>query len=289
MLKNHCGNITEKDYVMNYYEHSTKTRVKLLELLLGEDWKVEPAGGSTGEAYIARAGEKKLFLKRNSSPFLAVLSAEGIVPKLLWTKRLENGDVITAQRWVHGRELGSSDMDRSDVAQLLSKIHCSSELLDMFKRIGNEPLTPTTITECLQNQLLASGTSYSLLQEAVDYLSLNRHEVTPPRMVVCHCDINHNNWMINSNNELYLIDWDGATVADPAFDLGLLLYEYIPREHWEKWLYHYGLPLTSDLEKRMHWYVISHALHSVLYHMRKGQHDQIKSWIDQLKQLLAYS
>ncbi|SDH64803.1 Thiamine kinase [Alteribacillus persepolensis] len=274
---------------MNYFEQSTQTRVKLLELLLGEDWTVEPAGGSTGEAYIAKTGEQKLFLKRNSSPFLAVLSAEGIVPKLLWTKRLENGDVITAQRWVHGRELGSSDMERADVARLLSKIHSSSELLHMFKRIGNEPLTPSTITEGLQNRLLTLKHPSPLLQQAVDYLINYRKEVTPPRMVVCHCDINHNNWMINSENELYLIDWDGATVADPAFDLGLLLYEYIPRNHWENWLHHYGLPLTANLERRMHWYVISHALYNVFHHIKENKMDQVNVWKNQLQQLLAYA
>jgi len=47
---------------------------------LGHEWEISPAGGATGEAFIARHDEQKLFLKRNSSPFLAVLSAEGIVP-----------------------------------------------------------------------------------------------------------------------------------------------------------------------------------------------------------------
>ena len=74
-----------------------------LEQLLGEEWKVIPAGGATGDAYIAHNEQHKLFLKRNSSPFLAVLSAEGIVPKLLWTRRLTNGDVISAQKWLPGQ------------------------------------------------------------------------------------------------------------------------------------------------------------------------------------------
>ena len=59
-----------------------------LEQLLGREWKISPAGGATGEAFIAVKDNQKLFLKRNSSPFLAVLSAEGIVPKLMWTRRL---------------------------------------------------------------------------------------------------------------------------------------------------------------------------------------------------------
>ncbi|MBX4383293.1 aminoglycoside phosphotransferase, partial [Mycobacterium tuberculosis] len=69
-----------------------------MENLFGDDWRIIPAGGATGEAYYAQHDEQRLFLKRNSSPFLAVLSAEGIVPKLVWTKRMENGDVFTAQQ-----------------------------------------------------------------------------------------------------------------------------------------------------------------------------------------------
>ena len=83
-------------------------KVNQLKHLLGQEWEISPAGGATGEAFIAVNDDQKLFLKRNSSPFLAVLSAEGIVPKLMWTRRLENGDVITAQHWHPGRELIST-------------------------------------------------------------------------------------------------------------------------------------------------------------------------------------
>src|SRR6478736_3195113 len=82
-----------------------KLKVNWLEDILGSEWEITPAGGATGEAYFAKFQDRKLFLKRNSSPFLAVLSAEGIVPKLVWTRRMENGDVITAQHWLDGREL----------------------------------------------------------------------------------------------------------------------------------------------------------------------------------------
>lgn len=46
-----------------------KLKVKWLEHLLGDEWKISPAGGLTGDAYFAQNEGKKLFLKRNSSPF----------------------------------------------------------------------------------------------------------------------------------------------------------------------------------------------------------------------------
>ncbi|MDX6151956.1 phosphotransferase family protein [Marinococcus sp. PL1-022] len=245
---------------MKYSDHYDRSKVKVLELLMGDGWTIEPAGGSSGEAYLARAGEQVLFLKRNSSPFLAVLSAEGIVPKLLWTKRQANGDVITAQRWVDGRELTGGDMDNTRVAQLLSKIHSSSELLDMFMRIGNHARTPEATIAVLKEQQEQLPYITTSMAGALEELAGTSGEVQPPRLVVCHGDMNHNNWMFDANGDLYLVDWDNATVSDPALDLALILYEYIPREEWDGWLQGYGLSLTSHLLRRMRWQIISHLL-----------------------------
>lgn len=261
----------------NEHHQSMQMRIRGLELLSAEGWELEPAGGSTGEAYIARHGKKKIFVKRNSSPFLAVLSAEGIVPKLLWTKRLENGDVITAQEWVNGRELSTRDMNQPKVAQMLSKIHLSSELLDMFKRMGNEPLTPTIIVEEFYEKLRQIESPPPLFMETVEYLERYEQEVYHPQPVVCHGDMNHNNWMINQQNQLFLIDWDAAIVADPALDLGFVLYEYIPRNNWEKWLEAYGISYSFYLRRRMHWYVVQDTLRNAIYYWM-NQSNQKQEW-----------
>lgn len=124
-----------------------------MEHLFGQDWEIVPAGGNTGEAFIAKHEEQKLFLKRNSSPFLAVLSAEGIVPKLVWTKRMENGDVITAQQWLYGRELKPPEMNDTRVAKLLKKIHQSKPLLGMLTKLGKSPLQPETLLHMIEKEL----------------------------------------------------------------------------------------------------------------------------------------
>jgi thiamine kinase-like enzyme len=263
-----------------------KLRVNLVEQFLGDGWKVQPAGGATGEAYIAQHGEQIVFLKRNSSPFLAVLSAEGIVPKLLWTRRLENGDVVTAQKCIQGRELKAYEMKESRVAALLAKIHGSSELLDMFKRIGNEPLTPYVIVENLRRQLQAFQIEDDTIEQGMTYLLDQLETVLHEHFVVCHCDINHNNWMLDEDEHLYLIDWDGATVSDPALDLGLLLYSYIPEHEWEAWLTQYGQVLDASLRERMHWYVVSQSISVLLWHYGRNQFEQVEQLKDYIKSLL---
>jgi thiamine kinase-like enzyme len=265
-------------------------RVTNLEHALGEGWSIFPAGGATGEAYFAvdRSGTQRLFIKRNSSPFLAVLSAEGIVPKLLWTKRLESGDVITAQTWIQGRELKGYEMNDICTSTILQKIHRSSELLSMLKRIGKSPLTPEDILNRIKDETMSLfidsdetiEKAISYLTEHIDSISENAH------YVVCHCDVNHNNWIMSDEGDIYLIDWDGAMIADPALDIGMLLYSYVPRDEWQQWLDKYGLALTDRLEQKMHWYVIAQTILSLLWHKARNQTNEVKLANDNLNHLL---
>ena len=138
---------------------------------ISEDgWEIRPAGGVTGEAFYACHGQEKLFLKRNSSPFLAVLSAEGIVPKLIWTRRLENGDTITAQEWIHGRKLEPHDMRKEPVAKLLNKIHRSKALLRMLYRIGKSPSRPNVLVSNLEKLLAEPFVQSTLIIRTIQYL-----------------------------------------------------------------------------------------------------------------------
>ncbi|WP_337958003.1 phosphotransferase family protein [Guptibacillus sedimenti] len=262
--------------------------MKLLDNILGEGWQVTPAGGATGEAYLAQYGDEKLFLKRNSSPFLAVLSAEGIVPKLLWTKRLENGDVITAQKWLPGRELKSHEMKQPRVAQMLYKIHRSSELRRMLNRLGKKPLSPDVIYQDLLQKFENHHRKDVEVIRALSYLAANKNDLENVEKVVCHCDVNHNNWMFSEEGNLYLIDWDGAVVADPALDIGMLLYWYLPKEEWEEWLTHYGLENTESLRHRMYWYVVAQTLLSIYWYDLKGLNGEVEFWKKDLENLNHY-
>ncbi|WP_205094370.1 phosphotransferase family protein [Thalassobacillus pellis] len=259
-----------------------------MEHILGDEWTITPAGGSTGEAYYAQNDNKRLFLKRNSSPFLAVLSAEGIVPKLVWTKRLENGDVITAQEWLEGRELKTEEMQHPRVAKLLSKIHHSSELLDMLMRISKHPLLPKDILEDIKvnEGLFEKIDPWSGTRDAISYLEARLPEVETDRHVVCHCDMNHNNWMLSLDDQLYLIDWDNAMVADPAMDLGMLLHWYIPRSEWKAWLDRYGMEETEGLYKRMTWYAVAQSLTFIQWHRMRGDLKEAAQRVESLKQLM---
>lgn len=263
-----------------------KLKVNWLEHILGSEWEIIPAGGATGDAYFAKFKDRRLFLKRNSSPFLAVLSAEGIVPKLVWTRRMENGDVITAQHWLNGRELKPVDMNSEKVTQLLSKIHHSKELLGMLKRLGKTPLLPEQVLTDIYTQVDKTMISHPTIQKSIRYLQKELPYIRTDRYVVCHCDVNHNNWLLGEDEQLYLIDWDGAMIADPAIDIGLLLYWYIRPSEWEKWLKDYGVELTESLERRMKWYVVSQTILLIHWYRTKKEEEEMKQWEDYLSQLI---
>ncbi|GAA0455804.1 phosphotransferase family protein [Alkalibacillus silvisoli] len=255
-----------------------------MEQVLGSDWLITPAGGSSGEAYLAENNnQQKLFLKRNSSPFLAILSAEGIVPKLVWTKRLADGDVITAQKWLEGRVLTKSEMKQDDVVQLISKIHHSSEILHLFMRMGKKPLEPWHLLVNLHEKARKLRVSnIDFVKQSTDFLSNNIDFVENYKKVVCHADLNHSNWMLGEDNHLYLIDWDNAVLADPAMDLSMLLYQYISRSEWEEWLKRYGVQLDDHLLARCQWYKTAQSLSFYLWHLERGDEHECAKWKEQL-------
>ncbi|SNZ18139.1 Thiamine kinase [Terribacillus aidingensis] len=258
-----------------------------LEHILGNEWKIAPAGGVTGEAYYASSADRQLFLKRNSSPFLAVLSAEGIVPKLVWTKRMENGDVITAQEWLQGRGLTSSEMNDSRVAQLLSKIHHSSEMLNMLMRMGKKPLQPEAKLEELREKAAGFQNRLPALHQVLKSLELFLPEMPKQILAVCHFDIDHNNWMISRHDELYLVDWDSALIADPAADIGMLLRKYVPQADWEAWMAAYGKPLDDSLLKRIYWYEAARLIMSLREDNLERKCKDLKLLISEIKPLIC--
>src|SRR5690625_2679483 len=261
--------------------------LEIIKQAIGEGWEFSSAGGLTGNAYIAKRDDERLFLKRNSSPFLAVLSAEGIVPQLVWTKRIKNGDVITAQKWLDGRELYPQEMQDALVAKKLRQIHRSSELLHMLMRLGIEPTSPIKNFETTAQQITERNLHqvHDYIDCSLQFLQTFLSDVVGYEQVVCHADITHNNMMFSKDGSLYIVDWDQAMIADPAIDFGAILYYYVPEAKWEHWLNHYGLKKDDSLIKRMYWYLIDKTLAYFIWHTERKEYDKAKECLIDLKQL----
>ncbi|MCU0200063.1 phosphotransferase family protein [Levilactobacillus brevis] len=244
-----------------------------MALDLSDGWSLFPLGGNTGTAYMGTKASQKVFLKQNASPFLAALSMEGITPRLVWTKRLASGDVMTAQEWLNGRTLHRQEMREQRVARLLHRVHHSQLLHDMLLKVGGLFTTPAQLLTQLRPALAADLAQHPLIQSAFASLETEQPQLTKAHYEVCHSDLNHKNWLLSDRQRLYLVDWDAATFADPAFDLGALLCEYVPLEEWRRWLLDYGETLTSELIARVNWYARVHCLRVIAesYHQQRFQ------------------
>ncbi len=224
---------------------------------LDPGWSLEPVGGTTGGAFMGVYAHEKFFLKRNASPFLAALSVEGVTPKLIWTKRISTGDVLTAQDWVNGKTMTREQMCSPIVAQLLGKVHNSVLLRRMLQKVGGQGQSLPALRERVLVNLAPTLRQHAVVAQAVAALM-----TLPPQreLRVCHGDLNHKNWLLSDSGRLYLVDWDQASLGDPAFDLSVVLFNYVPRAQWQEWLDAYGTKLTADLATRLQWYGLLHLL-----------------------------
>ena len=203
---------------------------------LENGWRILPIDGDTGTAYMGIRQQEKLFLKRNTSPFLAALSIEGITPRLVWTKRMTTGDTLTAQEWLNGRCLHKAEMDSEAVSALLYRLHHSALLKRMLKQVGGQVVTPEELLQRYFRGLPQDLRHHPLLKTVANRLRAKQPQVKRSNYEVCHGDLNHKNWLLSDQGNLFLVDWESAVIADPAYDLSMLMCQYVPRKNWQQCL-----------------------------------------------------
>ncbi|WP_208422235.1 phosphotransferase family protein [Latilactobacillus fragifolii] len=254
---------------------------------LDTGWQVRPAGGDTGAAFLGVRASEKIFLKRNTSPFLAALSAEGITPRLIWTKRISSGDVLTAQEWLNGRTLKRDEMNSPQVAKLLARVHQSQLLKRMLQKVGGRVWSANEMLQAYFYDLPQDLRQHPFLEQTADYLKQTLRQLQAPSAEVCHGDLSHKNWLLSDINRLYLVDWDSAMLADPAVDFGMILFQYVPRQEWYEWLENYGLEVTPELMMRVNWYGSLNLLQSIKHHYQRGRFTEMNRDILRLEEVIS--
>lgn len=261
-----------------------------MEIEQESGWKLHPIGGETGKAFMGVRDEEKVFLKKNSSPFLAALSLEGITPRLIWTKRTGNGDVLTAQEWCNGRTLNKDEMDSNDIAKILAKMHQSETLKRLLERVGGEKMTPYKLLVQYKENLTDDLEAHPVLDKAYMYLVNSLPlDITEEDIRVCHADISSANMLLSDQGELYIVDWDTAILMDYLFDIGQLFARYIDRSEWQNWAEENDMPLNQNEKDRINWYAVIHILLDIKYAYRKSRFPELNklilrlnSWLEDL-------
>lgn len=258
-----------------------------MEIERESGWKLHPIGGETGQAFMGVRDQEKVFLKKNSSPFLAALSLEGITPRLMWTKRTGNGDVLTAQEWCNGRTLEESEMTTSNIAEILTKVHRSDILKRLLKRVGGEEISAIDLLTEYETDLTSDLENHPVLQEAYHFLLKSLPlGYTQDDIRVCHADISNDNMLLSDDGDLFIVDWDTAVLMDYLFDIGQLFARYIEKDDWGKWAKKNNLEFTDNEKHRIHWYTIMNLLLDIKYAHRKTRYNKMNELILKLNRWL---
>lgn len=260
-----------------------------MEIEKESGWKLHPIGGETGQAFMGIRDHEKIFLKKNSSPFLATLSLEEITPRLIWTKRTGNGDVLTAQEWCSGRTLKRSEMADTKVSEILNRLHQSAILKRLLDRISGIKVNEMDFLREYEKELSADLKNHPLLNEAFDFLSSSPTLIyTDDDISVCHADISNKNMLLSEEGDLFLVDWDTAILMDYLFDIGQLLARYIGKDNWLDWAEENEQSYNENEKKRIYWYVIINLLIDIKYAHKKNRYDRmnelilsLNSWLEQ--------
>lgn len=246
-------------------------------------WQLYPLNGDTGHTYMGIKGNQKMFFKRNMTPFTAALSTEHIAPRLVWTKRLSNGDILTAQEWSDGRTLRRDEMGNSRVVELLQHVHHSKRLLHILEQIGGHKYLPVTHLNKWMEGLPKELFENKLVQSTYESLALNLPETDDDMLSVCHGDINHKNWLLADDDSLYLVDWDNAIIADPLFDVGALFSQYVPQGNRKTWLEEYGIAVNESVKERCEWYAKFSILRRAKRHALTNDTEKLKECLIKLE------
>lgn len=250
-------------------------------------WQMHPLRGSTGEAYMGIKDNEKVFFKRNSSPFIASLSAEGLAPKLMWTQRTYSGDLLTAQEWKNASHLEREDMDSLDIVHLVHKIHNSQHLRVLLKRIQNQAFKPLDFIELYFKNLPTELVHHQFFNDVIQQLEdMVDDDFYHCQYVVCHGDLNHHNFLKDENQQLFLVDWEDVKLADPLSDIAWFLVQYFQPSSWMRWFEDYQFPIDETFYKRVRWYSLMSCLLLIKQFTIEKRHYKVNHYVMLLKNIL---
>ena len=232
-----------------------------------------PVKGGSGNAFVGESDNKRVFIKKNCSPFLTSVYLEGITPQVLWTKRTAEGDMLAAPPWINGHTLKPNEMNDSRIGKILRHLHQSEKLIEACRKLDNEILFPADLLE----QVLSKSSIFEtngFLANVVIELSETLPELKATDIAVVHGDVNHKNWLVDDESDkVYLVDWDTVLLSSPLVDIAHVLTHYIKPEEWEKWLLDSGYGVAANIKSELIWYGKLSFLRQISEYMAR---DQIK-------------
>ena len=253
---------------------------------LKDIYGLQALSGDTNQAYVGYLDEKKVFIKKNSTPFFIAVANEDLAPHLVWSKNID-GSLWLAQEWIEGQSLKRTDVMyfKDQLMGILSKLHKSDYLALMLYRLEGREMEPIDFLQEYYWQLPRDLENDWLLSKVYRELEDNIPEFNHLNICACHGDLNHKNMMFKdiNNQEIYVIDWDSAILSDVFGDLGTVLYRYVYVHLWDDWLRSYGLFPDEESIQKIWWYGEMQQLMHIKRQYQKGRMQLVKEEIEHLR------
>jgi thiamine kinase-like enzyme len=223
-------------------------------------WEIrKPPSGLSKEAYIAKAGDKEVFIKFDADvSCLSRLGELGIAPRVLSSGN-ENGIPFLIQEYVRGvsptAEWFISHL--SEVAEVIREYHNDGVLARLLREQRRVETADDRVKKfkTIKPKLPIERKALEIVAELQEQLS----DIVTSDLSPVHADPNKKNFLIE-DRKVWIIDWDDIVLSDPLRDVGPVCYWYLPEEFWPQFLGKLGYGYQENAMNRLYWWITVRSL-----------------------------
>ena len=240
-----------------------------------QSWEItHPPHGTGNETYFVQSNNgQSYFVKLGAqTDRYQVMSKLGLSPPIITIGDLEDGTSILVQQRIKGKKPSRKDfqLHLKKFAESIKTTHQCEQLKQIlpsrastfYKDVGLE------ILEEIEQRWKKCESQVPLFAEYVNekitYLKNQVDQFMDGGLVASHNDICNGNWLVSSDEKLYLLDYESMALDDPALDLGAILWWYYPLEMWEEFLQIAGNNDDESFRNRMRIRMAIHNLNIII-------------------------
>ncbi len=236
-------------------------------------WDIErPKDGMQKSCYVARCGERKVFVKFDVpiEPHQR-LGEIGVAPSVLASGIVE-GRTYVVQEYVVGEYADWRWFAEHLplLAMYIRRYHVDAQLAALLAKDARTTdyaeLIELDVIE-LEAQLLLFPVDILHGPEVTatfEMLKAQAKGLQQVELVPIHADPNTKNILLVGET-LLMVDWDDMRLSDPMQDVGLLLWWYVAKGQWPEFFDSYGLTMDEPLEERIFWWAARTSLAIALW------------------------
>ncbi len=273
----------ENEYSRN--QHKSAVISFLQKHVENQTWEVElPPHGTGQETYFVRNDKQSFFIKLGAkTERYQVMAKLGLAPEVITFGELEDSTSILVQHQVCGKKPSRKDFHQLwlKFAECIRITHQSGELKQVLPKrssnrhqdVGFEILAEIEERWAQYKSQVSEFADY--VDQNIQYLRNQVGQFPDSGLVASHNDVCNGNWLVASDGNIYLLDYESMSLDDPALDLGAILWWYYPPEMRMDFLRVVGYKDQEGFQNRMRIRMAIHNLNIII--PRKDSFDRFRA------------